>query len=536
MNNKIRLLDCTLREAPLEGLMWGDMSIRKMIHGLELANVDIIEVGFLKDTPYVFGSTLFNRVEEIEPYLVNKKSEVMYVALVDYGRYNLDNLSEFDGKSIDAIRVCFKHDEIGMVLDYAKKIRDKGYKVAIQHVDTLAYSDEEILEFVNSVNAFMPYAYSIVDTFGAMYDDDMLHISKIVAERLNEKILLGFHGHNNLMLADANAQKFIVEIGSSREVIVDSSLYGCGRSAGNAHTELLAQFLDFKHNANYDINELLDLIDTVISAAQEKTTWGYSIPYFIAGMHNAHTFNVKQLLKKHNLRSKDLRGIIEKLDDTQKKAYDYALLEQLYIEYFDKQIDDSKIISKLNLELKNRIILLLAPGVSVSTYRNQINDFINHNSPIVIGVNNLIDGYKFDYIFFSAASRYKNLQYQRYISSGNPRLIISSNVSDEIDNDNYVVNYKSLIKSGWVNFDSSIILLFRLLIKCGVQECYIAGLDGFKRVGANFYTKELDPGIDESERMEVANDNYSMMKDLKREHPEFHVHFITDSIYQEIFL
>ena len=44
MEKQIQLLDCTLREAPLDDLMWGKRSIQKMIHGLEMANVDIIEV------------------------------------------------------------------------------------------------------------------------------------------------------------------------------------------------------------------------------------------------------------------------------------------------------------------------------------------------------------------------------------------------------------------------------------------------------------------------------------------------------------
>ena len=72
---KFKLLDCTLREAPLDGLMWGDMTIRKMIRGLEEANVDIIEVGFLKDDLYVFGSTSFQKVEEIRPYLKEIKMQ-----------------------------------------------------------------------------------------------------------------------------------------------------------------------------------------------------------------------------------------------------------------------------------------------------------------------------------------------------------------------------------------------------------------------------------------------------------------------------
>ena len=532
---KCQLLDCTLREAPLDDLMWGDMSIRKMIHGMEKANIDIIEVGFLKDTQYKYGSTSFNRVEEIEPYLKEKRPETLYVALVDYGRYDLNNLSPYNGKSIDAIRVCFKHHEISVVLDYAAEIRAKGYQVCIQHVDTMGFTDEEIIAFIEKVNDFKPLAYSVVDTFGAMYEDDMLHFVNLANEYLEPGILLGFHGHNNLMLADANAQRFVREIGSQRNVIVDASLYGCGRSAGNAHTELIAQYMDRKHGASYDINELLDLIDTVIAVAREKTSWGYSVPYFIAGMHNAHTFNVKQLMKRHNLKSKDLRGIIERLDDKQKKAYDYALLEKLYIEYFDRPVDDTQSIYRLTEAFKDRRMLILAPGRSVIAQKEQIDSFIEENTPIVIGVNNLIEGYKLDYIFYSGAVRYNNIQYQNYREVGSPKLIVTSNIKTVAEENELIINYTSLIKYGWVNLDSSAILLLRLLQKCGVNDIYAAGLDGYKAFGQAFYKNDLDTGLEDRDRIEHTKDNISMMEDIKSTNPDFKVFFVTDSVYKDIF-
>lgn len=534
MEKQIQLLDCTLREAPLDDLMWGKRSIQKMIHGLEMANVDIIEVGFLKNDPYKEGSTSFHRVEDIAPFLKNKKSGTMYVALVDYGRYDVSNLSEYDGNSIDAIRVCFKHNEIDSVLDYAQQIRDRGYLVLIQHVDTLGFTDEEIICFINKVNDFLPYAYSVVDTFGAMYEDDMLRLTRMTDKYLDNSIVLGFHGHNNLMLADANVQKFVQEIGLHRNIIVDSSLYGCGRSAGNAHTELIAHYLDVKYNDNYDINEMLDLIDTVITVVQEKTTWGYSIPYFIAGMHNAHTFNVKQLLKRHNLKSKDLRGIIGLLDDKQKKVYDYTLLEKLYVKYFNRPIDDKESIRELGRKWKNRTILLLAPGKSVQDNRTEIEAFILDRHPIVIAVNNLIDGYKIDYIFYSGAVRYQDLQYQNYKAAGSPQIIVSSNIKTKGDDNEIIVNYQSLIKFGWVNIDSSAILLFRLIQRCGVNKMYIAGMDGYKNLGQSFYSNELDTGIDEKNRIEYTQDNISMIKDMLQSNPKLELHFITPSIYQDL--
>lgn len=532
---KACLLDCTLREAPIDGLMWGEASIHKMISGLENAGADIIEVGFLKNEEYVKGSTIFHHVEDIETYLCDKKSNTMYVALVDYGRYDLSNLAPFNGRSIDAIRVCFKHDQIGDVLDYASEIVAKGYKVSIQHVDTMGFSDDEIIGFVKKVNALKPYAYAIVDTFGAMYEEDMVHYARLIDSELATDIKLGFHGHDNLLMANANAQRFIMELSDHREVIVDTSLYGCGRGAGNAHTELVMRFLIEKYKLGYDINEVLDLIDTVISAVQTKTEWGYNIPYFISGMYNAHTFNVKHLMKRHNLKSKDLRGIIDKLDDSQKKMYDYALLEKLYVQYFDRRVDDAQAIKLLNERFNNREILLLAPGQSVRKESSTIKDFIQNHKPIIIAINNVIDDYELDYIFYSGAIRYQNFQFQHNESMGKPELILTSNIVPKGYGNEIVVNYMSLIKFGWVNLDSSAIMLIRLLIVCGVSKCYVAGLDGYKNFGYAFYKNELDTGLAESDRIEHTKDNLSMLKDIKKEHPDFELSFITSSVYEEAF-
>lgn len=531
----LKLLDCTLREAPLDNLLWGDLSIRKIIGGLEKAGIDIIEVGFLKNEPYQSGSTSFQRVEEIAPYLAGRNDNTMYVALVDYGRYDLNYLSDCDGSSIDAIRVCFKHNEINSVLAYASEIQKKGYKVCIQHVDTIGYSDREIIEFIDEVNEFKPFAYSIVDTFGAMYSEDALHYMKLAAERLDESIWLGFHAHNNLMLADANAQLFVEHYLNNRNIIVDTSLFGCGRSAGNAHTELIVQYMNQKQCAHYNIDEILDLIDTVIVAAQEKASWGYSIPYFISGMYNAHTFNVKQLLKRHNLRSKDLRGIMEMLDESQKKQYDFALLEKLYVEYFDKRVNDETTIKKLSKDFWGKVILLLGPGISVQKEQAKIQEFIEKENPVVIGVNNLIDGYKQDYVFYSGSIRYYSLQYQDYKLAGSPNIILTSNIKTKADVDEIIVNYSSLIKFGWINIDSSIILLLRLLQRCRVNEMYAAGLDGYQSFGKAFYKNELETNLDEQTRKDHTNDNISMMKDMRETNPNFLIHFLTDSVYKEVF-
>ena len=532
----IRLLDCTLREAPLEGLRWGQIAIQKTICGLEKAGIEIIECGFLKNPAYEYGTSSFQKVEDIKPYLKNKKAGCLYVALVDYGRYDLKYLSDYDGTSIDAIRVCFKKHEIDLVLDYAEEIRKKGYQVCIQHVDTMGFSDDEIIEFIKKVNRFKPLAYSVVDTFGAMYQEDMEHYTNQANMYLDKDILLGFHAHNNLMVADANAQAFIKNIGNERDVIVDASLFGCGRSAGNAHTELLAQYLVKYCNKSYDIDELLDLIDTVVLPIQSETSWGYSVPYFISGIHNAHTFNVSHLIKRHNIQSKDLRGIIERLSETEKKAYDYKLLERLYVEYFDRPVNDERAVEQLTQAFQGREILLLAPGQSVKQQKNRIDAFIQEKNPLVIAVNNVIDAYHLDYIFYSGINRYNILKYQDYEAVGKPTILLTSNIKTQACNNEMILDYKSLIKFGWINIDSSVILLLRLLIKCGVKKVFVAGLDGYKEVGETFYKNELETGLTAKDRKEHTQENISMMQDIKQEYPGFTMEFLTDSMYADIFL
>ena len=45
----INLLDCTLREAPIKDLVYGEFFLSRYIAGLEKTRVDFIELGFLKD-------------------------------------------------------------------------------------------------------------------------------------------------------------------------------------------------------------------------------------------------------------------------------------------------------------------------------------------------------------------------------------------------------------------------------------------------------------------------------------------------------
>lgn len=529
--NKINVLDCTLREAPLTGLAWGDKNIRRIVRGLENTNIDIIECGFLKDGEHINGTTIYNKTEQIKKYITPKKKGTLYVALVDYGRYHLDQLEDYDGSSIDGIRICFKKNEKDKVIEFAQKIKDKGYKVFIQHVDTMGYTKNEIIEFVQNVNHLKPFAYAIVDTFGAMYAEDVRRIYDIIEKHLSKDILLGFHGHNNLLIAGANAEAFITYVKPERHVMIDASMLGCGRGAGNAHTELIIQFLNKKMDKEYSLDEMLDTIDYMSRWIEGRCSWGYSIPYFISGVYNAHVFNVQHLLKRHNIRSKDLRNIIENLNEVQKKKYDYTLLEKIYVEYFDNKVNEKKALIKLKGELKEREILLLAPGKTIISERERIDNFIKEYNPIIIGVNSNPNDYPLDYIFCSSPSRYQLLRQEKIEKVNFPELILTSNIKMQPDEKETLVNYLPLIKYGWINLDSSMILLLRLLARINRLELYIAGFDGYDANHFDFYDDELSYSVEKEEKLLLTKENEEMLKDYVKT-TNATLHFLTKTLYQ----
>ena len=235
MTADIKLLDCTLRDgAYIVDGKFGEPAIRGIISKLNESEVDVIECGWLKNPEYEMGTTYYHVPGDLCQYLGKKKKNTIYVVMIDWDRYDLDYLPEYDGSSIDAVRVVFPHGKHREGIEVAKGIKQKGYKVFLQAANTLAYSDEDLISLAQAVNELCPVSLSVVDTFGAMYSDDLERIVAILDERLDGMIGLGFHSHNNQQLSFALSMRFVELLeNSGRQVIVDSSLCGMGRGAGN---------------------------------------------------------------------------------------------------------------------------------------------------------------------------------------------------------------------------------------------------------------------------------------------------------------
>lgn len=530
MNNNM-ILDCTLRDgAYLIDKKFGDNCINGIISGLLDANIDIIEIGFLQNEGKAPGKTVYLNSRDAEKFIPKNRKNSLFAVLADFSRYSIENLDEFTGKSFDIVRACFFKHEKAAVIDFCKEVKRKGYKVFVQPVDILGYTDTELIELISAVNDIEPYCFSIVDTFGSMYISDLRRVYSIIDHNLIESCQIGFHSHNNMQMSSALSQEFLSML-NYRRGVVDATLSGMGRGAGNTSTELVAQYMVAKLGYHYNIDVILDVINNYIDNIKTKCSWGYSTDLFIAGCYDSHVNNIEYLKKKTGIKSKDMRYIINKLPPVDRKRYNYGLLEKTYIEYINSDIDDTKAVAELSKRLLGRDIVILCPGGSLNAKTEKIKQYIKENDAIVINVNFITDEIDCDYLYCNNLKRYESLK--RNDKFNDIPLIIASNISDLPLGQHYVVSYPKLVKCGWVNLDNSLMMLLRLIDQIDVNSIAIAGFDGYDTSNKhdNYFNDMLETDLIISNLIELNKEIKSMFDDFLavRKHKDINITFLTES-------
>lgn len=526
-----QILDCTLRDGGyLVDKTFGEDNIKGIIDGLVKTGVDIIEIGFLQNEGFGEGKTVFLNSKEAQKVIPKEQGNSIFTAFADYSRYDVNNLDDYTGESFQAVRECFFKKERYDAMEYCRIIKEKGYLLFVQPVDILGYSDAELLELIQLVNAVEPYCFSIVDTFGSMYEDDLHHVFSLIDHNLNPNCKIGFHSHNNLQMSSALSQAFLRFANGKREVVVDTTISGMGRGAGNTPTELIVQYMVEKLKYTYNLDSLLDVIDNYMRNIRSRAEWGYNTQMFLAGTYSAHVNNLSYLLKKNSIQSKDIRYILNEIGAEERKRYNYPLLDEVYMNYMESEVDDSEEIARLHDELAGKNVVILAAGKSLREEKEKIKDYIEQKNAIVISINHFYEEYNCDYIYFSNVKRYQTWCKNR---KENIKQILTSNIKTLPAKQEYVVSFKRLIKCGWENMDNSTILLLRLLDLLDVASVGIAGFDGYS-LSNNYANNQMEYRISVDEAIAINQELTEMMQDFEQtKKSDMVVQFITESKMQK---
>ena len=93
--NSVKVLDVTLRDGGcVNDFNFGQVYMKKILEAQEASGADVIELGYIDEKKGTHaGRTQWESVDAIRESLLTKKKEsVTYVAMMDYGKYNVDNI------------------------------------------------------------------------------------------------------------------------------------------------------------------------------------------------------------------------------------------------------------------------------------------------------------------------------------------------------------------------------------------------------------------------------------------------------------
>lgn len=530
---EIQLLDCTVRDGGyINDWKFGRNRLISIFERLVDSGVDIIEIGFLD------GRRPFDIDRSIGPDTASlkkiwgcvKKRPSMVVGMIDYGTCVLENIEPADQSFLDGIRIIFKKQRMHEAMAFCREIREKGYKVFSQLVSITAYDDNELLELIGLVNEVKPYAVSMVDTYGLLFPDKLLHYSDILDSNLCTGIQLGFHAHNNFQMGFANALAFLSR-NTERNTLVDGTLYGMGKSAGNAPLELLAMQMNELYHKSYKIEPMLEAIEDSVMPVFKKSPWGYQKFYYMTAKNECHPNYLNYFQKKGSLSQTGLDELLRCIEPEDKKLlYDEEFAEQLYVEYIRKKYKDEENAVKLKDSLAAKSILVVGPGKNVILQHETVSRYISENRPLVISINYLPENIFADYVFITNGSRYEEMTVSLH-ERDDIKVIATSNVTCKNNAFDYVFMREPLLDKDELFVDNSFLMLLRILKKAKITSIVCAGLDGYSNVQTNYINPAMEYDFVKGAAFVL---NSSVQKKIRTEFGGMDITFVTYSHYTEI--
>lgn len=529
--NNIKLLDCTLRDGGYTNdWEFGHNNITSILDRLEQAGTDIIEIGFLDERrPFDINRTIMPDTASAERILGKKPRNAMLVGMIDYGTCGIDRLCPASESILDGIRVIFKKHLMHEAMAFCAQVKALGYKVFSQLVSITSYNEEELAELVALVNEVKPYAVSMVDTYGLLHPDDMLRYYEQLDNTVDTEVQIGFHAHNNFQLAYANDIAFLNKP-AKHDIVVDATLYGMGKSAGNSQIELVAMYLNSRFNKDYKINYYLESIEEVIMDFYKKTPWGYKMFFYLCAKNRCHPNYVTTFLKKNEFSVSDLDRALGMIEPEPKKLlYDQKIAEEV----FDSvKINDSEDYSRLTNALAARNVLVIGPGKNVQLQEENIKKFISENDPVIISVNYVPESIKPDYVFVTNRKRHRQMTDSlNLLENSGIELIATSNLSAGTIPFSYKLGLSELLVSDDDNFkDNSFLMLVKVLRKCGITRINCAGFDGYSNKEDNYADPQMEYSFVKSNADHL---NKRIRTELFERYADIKFNFITYSKYTE---
>jgi 4-hydroxy 2-oxovalerate aldolase len=286
----LKVIDCTIRDG---GLMnahkFEDSVVEAVYKTCVAAGIDYMEIGY-KASEKLFsreenGKWKFSSEDDVRRIVGENENEsgVKISIMADAERTDYKNdILPFEQSALGLIRVASYIHQIPAALDIIKDAHDKGYETTLNLMAVTAVPESELEEALETLAGSEVDVMYVVDSFGSLYSEQTAALVKLYMKYMEAAgKRVGFHAHNNQQLGYANTIQAII----SGAHMVDGSMAGLGRGAGNCQIESLLSFL---HNPKYHLRPVLECVEKHIEPLRADLKWGYDLPYMLTGHLNQH--------------------------------------------------------------------------------------------------------------------------------------------------------------------------------------------------------------------------------------------------------
>lgn len=291
---------------------------------LERAGFELIEVGH----GIGLGASAAGKGQAAETDEAYMDAAAQALTKAKWGMFCIPGIARLEHVDVAAdrgmgfIRVGTNASDAAEGEPFIARAKRRGLFVAANFMKSYAMEPRKFAEKARLAQQFGADIVYVVDSAGGMLTDEMERYIHAIREVCD--VPLGFHGHNNLGLAVANTLR-AAELGC---VVVDTSMQGLGRSAGNTPTEIFLMVLERRGvHLGIDALRVMDISEKYIKPLVQIA--GYDSVDIVCGFSQFHTSYMSVIREFSSKYRIDPRRLIMAVCERDKVEADRDLVESL---------------------------------------------------------------------------------------------------------------------------------------------------------------------------------------------------------------
>ena len=297
-SDTVNLLDCTIRDGSyVTHYYWDAAILEKVVSTLSKQGIKYIEIG--NGTGMGAYRTVPNSLEDVAYYehTIPLKGDSLIGSFCIPGTATFEDLKFFKEQGGDFVRIGTNATQTEKALPFIEKARELGLWVSCNLMKTYAISKYQWVQYSDKLIKAGAECIYFVDSAGGMLPDEVGEYVNALKSFYNVEV--GFHGHNNLLLANANSLK-AAECGAK---FIDVTLGGLGRGAGNAQLESMVPILQKANLLNQDLDffALADLANNIVGNYNVKGSSKREINIGTSNFHDSFTSKLEEAAERYNV-------------------------------------------------------------------------------------------------------------------------------------------------------------------------------------------------------------------------------------------